>query len=172
MQVLKSASFLEEYNQVNFQPIAYFHQAIYKRRTTLTFPHEFKYMRLSQQALRTTVSAVIIQRSDSYTSRSFPSKAILTVSSYLNLLTQNGARKSSPVLVSMAIRVLSVKNSNKCYINFKIHFVVIEGYQPWGYHDHVITLVAAKTGARLLIREQGYIFLRHYDTDTSKNCTQ
>jgi len=42
---------------------------------------------------------------------------------------------------------------------------------PWGYHDHVITLAVAKTGARLFIREKEYIFLRHYNTDTSKNCT-
>jgi len=42
---------------------------------------------------------------------------------------------------------------------------------PWGYHNHVITLAAAKTVARLPICEQGYIFLRHYDTGTPKNCT-
>lgn len=41
---------------------------------------------------------------------------------------------------------------------------------PSCYRDHMSSLAAAKTGAGLLIREQGYFFLRNYDTETSKNC--
>jgi len=73
----------------------------------------------------------------------------------LEELLQNGARKSSRVLMSIAVNFIIKKITTNVTFHLNRYFVVMIGFPghrsfPWGYLDHMTALAAVKAEVRLL----------------------